>query len=159
MGPLIAASEAEAAILPQPRCFSATLRAFFIVAGETPDTTFGGFLRSFRCLRRILGVPAASVCRVSNAAVLARAGAQPLEQQLRRSQMGLLAKAAQAQAGSAVRRNVFLKDTLKPVVGHFIGRIGRPRQAWTTSLMHIGVENCKDNFEAVLRSRTSWKHW
>ena len=112
-----------------------------------------------RCLRRILGIPAAFISRVSNATVLARAGTQSLEEQLRRGQLSLLAKAAQAPSGSALRRNVFLKDTLKLVVGHFIQRVGRPRQAWTTSLMQIGADKCRDRFEDMLSSRKSWQHW
>ena len=103
-------------------------------------------------MRQILGVPLAFVSRVSNATVFARAGVQSLEKPLLRSQFDLLGKAAQAPPGSAMRRNIFLEDTLRLVVGHFVQRVGRPRQAWTTSLMQIGGADLKEKLKLLTKS-------
>ena len=105
-----------------------------------------------RSLRTILRIPAAYVSRISNKTVLDRAGLQSIGEQLRTSQIALLAKTAQAHPQSPLRRNVFVGETLRPVAGYFIRRVGRPRQDWTNSLLNIGAAlyNGRDNFERHL---------
>ena len=67
-----------------------------------------------RCLRKVLGVPAAFVSRISNAEVLRRAAAKPLSQQLQYRQLVIMGKVARASPGSPLRQDTFIDDTLIP---------------------------------------------
>ena len=114
-----------------------------------------------RCLRNILGIPTAYVSRVSNQAVFSRARVKPISEQLQGMQLALLSKAAHAPTGALIRKNVFMEQSLRPVVGYYIRRVGRPRQDWTTSLLAVGATlyKSKQTFEKRLmeRSPKSWK--
>ena len=93
-----------------------------------------------RCLRRVLRIPASFVSRISNAAVLARAGVTLFSQQVLRHQLSLLRKVALAEPGDPLRKDTFIGSTLIPQIGCFIRRVGRPRQDWTTQLLREGRE-------------------
>ena len=114
-----------------------------------------------RCLRRILRIPPAFISRVSNTIVYEKAAVVPLGTQLFRMQLVLLGKAAQSKAGDPLRRNVFVGDSLRPVIGYYVRRQGRPRQDWTNCLMEKGAELRKSRarFEAELLERPpkTWK--
>jgi len=91
-----------------------------------------------RCLRRIMGIPPAFISRVSNAKVFAQAGVRPLSHQLLQKQLRLLGKVAFSPAGSPLRRDTFVDDSLRPQIGRYIRRIGRPRQDWTSCVLGEG---------------------
>ena len=91
-----------------------------------------------RCLRRILHIPASFVSRVSNAAVLKRAGAKPFSQQLLKHQLHLLRKVAVTAADNPMRKDTFIDASLIPQIGRYVRRAGRPRQEWTTQLLQEG---------------------
>ena len=93
-----------------------------------------------RCLRRILGIPSAYVCRISNKTVLQRACVIAFSEQLLHKQLILLGKVARATDADPIRQDVFVDSTLLPQEGRFIRRVGRPRQDWTTQVMRAGAE-------------------
>ena len=88
-----------------------------------------------RCLRRILGIPSAYVSRVSNARVFAQAGRRPLTEQILKRQLLLLRRVWDSPPGDPLRRDVFVGNSIDPVVGHFVRRVGRPRLDWTNEVM------------------------
>ena len=88
-----------------------------------------------RCLRKVLGIPAAFISRISNATVFARAGVIPLSNQLLRRQLSLLGKVALSPQGHPLRRDAFVDNTLQPQIGRFIRRQCRPRQDWIAEVM------------------------
>ena len=114
-----------------------------------------------RCLRRLLRIPAAYISRVSNATVYQKAGVEPLGTQLLKMQMAVLGKTAQTQVGHPMRHNVFVGDSLRPLVGYYIRRPGRPRQDCTNSLLEKGAElrRSRASFERELLCRPpqTWK--
>ena len=95
-----------------------------------------------RCLRRILGVPAAFVSRVSNAEVFSRAVVRPITEQLTEQQLMLMRRVGRSPAGSPLRRNTLVGGTANPVIGSFIRRVGRPRQDWTTQVLSEATRRC-----------------
>ena len=92
-----------------------------------------------RCLRRIHGIPAAFISRVSNAAIFARAGVNSLTDQILRRQPSLLGRCARAESDNPLRRDVFLPGSLIFVIGQRTRRIGRPRQDWASEVWKVGA--------------------
>jgi hypothetical protein len=93
-----------------------------------------------RCLRRMLGIPAAFMSRVSNATVLSRACFKPFSRQLLKHQLCLLRKVALTGPEHPMRKDTFIDSTVIPQIGRFVRRVGRPRQDWTTQLLREGRE-------------------
>ena len=93
-----------------------------------------------RCLRRILRIPAAFISRVSNASVYDKAGMPPMSVQVLRRQLLLLGRTARAPAGDPLRVDVFVESSLRPQVGRYVRRLGRPRQDWTTEVMKAAAQ-------------------
>ena len=93
-----------------------------------------------RCLRRLLGVPSAYLSRVSNKTVLQRAEVLPFSDQVLRRQLLLLGKVALSPTGSPLRKDVFVGDSLRPQMGRYVRRIGRPRQDWLTEVWKSGAQ-------------------
>ena len=87
-------------------------------------------------------IPSSYLSRVSNAVVLERAGAVPLTQQLLKTQLVLLGHVARSPPEDPLRRDTFVKDSLKPVVSHFVRKVGRPAQNWTEELLKCGPAFC-----------------
>ena len=92
-----------------------------------------------RCLRRVLGILPAFVSRVSNATVFAQAGLARFSDQLLKQQLTLFGKVALSPAGSPLRTNTFVDNTLMPQIGRFVRKVGRPRQTWTSELIKEGM--------------------
>ena len=88
-----------------------------------------------RCLRRIAGIQAAFISRVSNAKVFEAAGTTPFSEQLRAQQLLLLGRVGRSPEGGPLRRDTFWKGTARPMVGHYVRRVGRPRHDGTTELL------------------------
>ena len=100
---------------------------------KTQQRRLDGFYA--RCLRRILGIPAAYISRVSNAEVFSRAGTKPLTTQLLRHQIRLLGRVGRSPKDSPMRRHTLIGDTAQPQIGRYVRRVGRPRQDWTSMVM------------------------
>ena len=92
-----------------------------------------------RCLRKTLRIPSAYISRVRNADVLKRAGATPFSSQLLHRQLTILGKVASSPVGSALRRSTFIDDTLRPQIGRYIRRQGRPRLDWYAQVEKEGI--------------------
>ena len=108
-----------------------------------------------RCLRKLLRVPAAFISRISNDTVFRRARVRPLSAQLLRRQLLLIGKVARCPAGHAMRVDTFLKDTCRPVLGHYIRKRGRPRTEWATQLLKEGARLFGTaHFERMLSDRS-----
>ena len=118
-----------------------------------------------RCLRRILRIPASFVSRVSNKSVFRQAGVAAMSQQVLMRQLLLMGKVVGSTAGSAIRRDVFVGNTLQPQVGRYVRRVGRPRQEWSTEVLKAGARkfgslarmeasfgNAEESWKAELRS-------
>ena len=105
-----------------------------------------------RCLRRVLGIPAAFFSRVSNKQVFDKAGVLPLSDQVLMRQLILLGKAGRSPPDSLVRRCVFCDDSLTPQVGRFVRRVGRPRFDWASQVLKAGAAKfgCQRTFGTLL---------
>ena len=97
-----------------------------------------------RCLRRILGIPAAYVSRVSNANVLNEAGVKPLTTQLLHQQILLLGRVGREPEGSPMRRHTLVGSTARPQIGRYVRRVGRPRQDWTNMVLTEAARRAGD---------------
>ena len=108
-----------------------------------------------RCLRRVLGIPAAFYSRVSNKDVFQRAGVLPLTEQILHRQLVLLGKVARSPPESLVRRCVFIDESLCLQVGRFVRRVGRPRADWATQVMQAGAQKFGNQrvFETLLLAK------
>jgi len=113
-----------------------------------------------RCLRRVQGIPAAFVSRISNTEVLRRANSTPLSQQLLYRQLIIMGKVARSAAGSPLRQDTFVGNSLRPQVGRYIRKVGRPRQEWTTEVLKAGAAKFRDTlaFEDLLQ-KCSAEEW
>ena len=108
-----------------------------------------------KCLRKILRVPIAFYSRVPNAAVLKKAGAVSLSQQISYRQLILLGNVARSPPEDPLRKSTFVGDSTTPRVGQFVRRVGRPRQDWTTQVTKEGVRLLGAvQFERLLGDRT-----
>ena len=88
----------------------------------------------------MLGIPSACVSHISNKTVLQRAELLPFSDQVLRRQLLLLGKVAFSPAGSPLRRDVFVGDSLRPQIGRYVRRVGRPRQDWLTEVWKSGAQ-------------------
>jgi hypothetical protein len=104
-----------------------------------------------RCLRRVLGIPAAYVSRISNKSVFDMAEVRPLTAQVRKQQICLLGRVGRSAAGSPLRRDTFVDNTLQPQVGRCVRRVGRPRQDWTSMVLAEAEQQCGGRQSAMWR--------
>jgi len=103
-----------------------------------------------RCLRRVLGVPSAYVTRVSNKTVFQRAGVLAFSDQVLRRQLLLLGKVAFSPADAPLRKDVFVEGSLRPQIGRYVRRVGRPRQDWLSEVWKSGA--CRLGGELRMRA-------
>ena len=103
-----------------------------------------------RCLRRILGIPAAYVSRISNVDVFRRSNAVPVSEQVMQRQLMLLRRVGRSDGGSLLRRNTLTGGSAKPVVGSFVRRVGRPRLDWTTQVLEVASLRAGGRFRMEL---------
>ena len=90
-----------------------------------------------RCLRRILGIKAAFISRISHAAVRDRAHVDPLQCRVRRNQMKLLGHILRRPYDHPDRLCIFQpNDALEPrTTPDAVRRVGRPRTVWTETIV------------------------
>ena len=93
-----------------------------------------------RCLRRILGVPAAYYSRVSNAEVLARASAHRLSTHLLAKQLQYMGQVAAKEPGNTLRDCVFIPGAIDLRSSVQVRGRGRPRSTWANSVYSKALE-------------------
>ena len=98
-----------------------------------------------RCLRRILGIKHSYVSRVSNAAVLQRAGRGKLSDLLLRRQLILFGDIARKADDHPVRMVVFQPSSSELAQAPGRRKRGRPRQAWATELSKHAKQICRNS--------------
>ena len=85
------------------------------------------------------------------------AGKQPVGKRLLREQLLLYGRVARAPEGDVLRRRTFIAGTSIPLTQKYVGKIGRPRNEWTTlikrkaSLVHTTVHDATIWKEEVSR--------
>ena len=87
-----------------------------------------------RCLRKITGIKPSFVSRVSNAAVLQRAGQVELRRQLLKQQLLLYGRLARSSNDDVLRQLTFIPDSVSAATGRYVRRVGRPRNEWAVML-------------------------
>ena len=85
-------------------------------------------------MRVILKVPPAYLSRVSNAAVLQRAGQVELARQLLKQQLILYARVVRKHGDDVLRGVTFAPGTDMPATSRYVRRVGRPRNEWVVML-------------------------
>ena len=88
-----------------------------------------------RCLRPLLGIRPAYFSRISNVEVLRRAGCRPLTEILLNQQLLLLGRALRAPTAAPLHSCAFVPGTDRPLVSHYIRRVGRPRKEWAPTVL------------------------
>ena len=93
--------------------------------------------------------------RVPNSTVFARVKVLPLSEQILKQQFLLFGRVAFSQAGSPLRRDTFIGDSLNPWIGHYVRRVLRPRLDWTSQLLQQAASRFGSaTFQALLRDRS-----
>ena len=87
-----------------------------------------------RCLRKILNIPPAFVCRISNKSVLDKSGQTPYTLQLLRHQLLWFGKVGRAPNHDFTRMLTFQNDTVRSATISLKRRRGRPNNDWATCL-------------------------
>jgi len=72
--------------------------------------------------------------------VFEKAVVKPLTEQIFKRQLILLGQVARAPVGDPLRKDVFMNDSLQPVISHYIRRVGRPRANWTEHMLKAGAQ-------------------
>ena len=83
-----------------------------------------------------------------------------MSEQVLLRQLLLMGKVVKSDAGSAIRRDVFVGSTLQTQVGRYVRRVGRPRQEWSTEVLKAGAGRFGSwaRMEASFRNEeASWK--
>ena len=122
-----------------------------------------------RCLRRILGIKASYISRVSNDTVLYDAGVPSIKTHIRMKQYKLLGHILRLPQGHPDRDVCFQPGTeCEPRLPQgFTRRRGRPRLRWAEVLIHDFMEKFKfaqkgktrkDVYE-LAQDRVVWRHW
>ena len=111
-----------------------------------------------------MNIPPSFLSRISNKTVFERAGVVPMTQQLLHKQLALLGHVARSPPGDPLRRDTFVEDAMKPIVGHFIRKVGRPAQNWTEELLRHGAVCCGGNSSSFLENlaqsnQLEWKQF
>ena len=115
----------------------------------------GSMVLSPAACEEIVRIPAAYVSRISNATVYEKAGMKPFSQQILKHQLQLLRKVAIQSHDHPLRVDTFEGATLNPQIGRYVRRVGRPRQDWTTQLLHEGRERVGvQRFDRLISDRS-----
>ena len=93
-----------------------------------------------RCLRTIIGIKPSYVSRVSNAAVLAKAGHTLATDLLRHRQCRLLDQVLQSPEGHPLRNATFIPGTDHPLTERYVRRRGAPSKEWLRTLLPVYYE-------------------
>ena len=82
------------------------------------------------------------------------AGVLPVSAQIEKQQLKLFGQVARSSADDPMRQDVFVGQTLRPKIAHYIRRVGRPCLNWTEELIKVGTARCGGyaNFERMVTS-------
>ena len=109
-----------------------------------------------RCLRLIFGIKPSFVSRISNSSVLRQSGQIPYGRQLLRQQLLLFGHVARAPATDPLRKLTFVPGSLLPATGHYIRRVGRPRNEWAV-MLEREAHKVHANFKGIVQIESEWK--
>ena len=114
-----------------------------------------------RCLRRILGIRAAYITHISNAAVRERAKVEPLQCKVRRRQMRLLGHILRRPVDHADRLCLFESDNQLqiPKPPDAVRRVGRPRTVWANTILPTIerlLQRPRDQIHDLAQNRQEW---
>jgi len=109
-----------------------------------------------RCLRPILGIKPSFISRVSNSTVLQQSGQIPYGRQLLRQQLLLFGRVARAPPTHPLRKLTFVPGSLSPATGHYVRRVGRPRNEWAV-MLEKEARKVHANFNVIIRTEPEWK--
>ena len=112
-----------------------------------------------KCLRMVLRIPAAFHSRISNAEVLRRAKQQLASEKLLNQQLQLFGKAARSTSQAPLRKCCFVGDSLRPLVSHFIRRVGRSTKEWVPTVLDEAIRRVGDfnKMASFIQDEKSWK--
>jgi hypothetical protein len=143
--------------------FQATIssRALYGLSGAWLNASERRRLDGFqsKCLRKILGIPAAYFSRISNKEVLNRAQHVPYTTQLLKKQLMLYGRIGRAPDDDALRSLTFCPGSLTPATSRFVRRVGRPRHEWASQLNAVAVDIAGgiDQLESLIGEAAAWK--
>ena len=114
-----------------------------------------------RCLRQILGIKSAYESRVSNAAVLQKAGHPLATDLLAKRQLHLFGKVLRSNSCSPLKKVSFIPGTTTAATDRFVRRVGRPRKEWVREVRalackHFGCMDSTENVKVVANPK-AWK--
>ena len=109
-----------------------------------------------RCLRPILGIKPSFVSRVSNSTVLQQSAQIPYGRQLFRQQLLLFGRVARAPPTDPLRILTFVPGSLLPATGHYVRRVGRPRNELAV-MLEKEARKVHPNFDQIVYTETEWK--
>ena len=111
-----------------------------------------------RCLRKILGIKASFISRVSNDQVRTLAKTKHLSVEIRRSQLKLFGQVLRDPAKSILKDVAFCDGTTVPLSDAWVRRVGRPRHEWTTQLLKLTQQAAGSmaNWRAAALSQKLW---
>ena len=83
------------------------------------------------CLRKMLGIKAAYVSRISNQRVREIAGVAAFSRSVGEMQTKLMRQVLDNPSKTVLRDVTFQKGSLRPLTDIYVRRVGRPKQNWT----------------------------
>ena len=112
-----------------------------------------------RCLRTILGIKSAFICRVSNADVLTKSGHTLASTLLLQKQLQLFGKVLRSTQGDTLNVVSFIQGTTHPATERYSRRVGRPRKEWIPELTQQAVRLMGNmtNVTECARQPLTWK--
>ena len=109
-----------------------------------------------RWLRKVTGIKPSFMSRVSNAAVLKKAGQVELRRQLLKQQLLLYGRLARSPNEDVLRQLTFIPDSTSPAMGRYVRRVGRPRNEWAVMLDKEARKMHSDP-SAILNDTSLWR--
>ena len=143
--------------------FQATIssRALYGLSGAWLNASERRRLEGFqsKCLRKILGIPAAYFSRISNKEVLKRSEQAAYTTQLLKKQLMLFGRIARAHNDDPLRSLTFCSGSLTPTTSKYVRRVGRPRHEWASQLYTVAVDLAggTDKLEHLVRDTAAWR--
>ena len=113
-----------------------------------------------RCVRKIIGIKPSFISRVSNAAVLEKAGHQPASKMLRKRSLQLLGKILRSPETHPLYSVSFKTETSIPLVDWYVRRRGRPHKEWVPDVTRqaIAIAQNWEHLQFLTSSKALWNH-
>ena len=111
-----------------------------------------------KCIRRILGIPAPFLSRISNAEVVRRSGLALATRRLEHQQLILLGKVLRADLDSPLQTSTFKPTgSMRPITDYYIRRIGRPRKEWIKTVSASASSKYRGDLYDLAKDEQVWK--